>query len=227
MNLYKHQTKREILVVLAQKDKLTYEAQVNLLNELTKRFPQVSTDGLKALIKEKEESINNLEYLKDIGFSLEHDEHAGTIAIHRTSGAKILDIVSVVIGGVLTLAGLIGFWLLLAIFMGDNEFALSKLFLYVVLISGGLIGVKMLSGINRFMDYRTFELIQFKDTVTIRKGDVEGDQVFTVDQLKLEEEEEGELILSANDIEIMRSSHENLIQNLTLKALLHKMIMNQ
>lgn len=227
MNLYKHQTKREILVVLAQKDKLTYEAQVNLLNELTKRFPQVSTDGLKALIKEKEESINNLEYLKDIGFSLEHDEHAGTIAIHRTSGAKILDIVSVVIGGVLTLAGLIGFWLLLAIFMGDNEFALSKLFLYVVLISGGLIGVKMLSGINRFMDYRTFELIQFKDTVTVRKGDVEGDQVFTVDQLKLEEEEEGELILSANDIEIMRSSHENLIQNLTLKALLHKMIMNQ
>jgi hypothetical protein len=227
MNLYKNHTHREILAVLEQSDKLTYEAKLNLLNEIDKRSIDAPTDELQSQINQKEVAINNLDYLKDIGFMYTMDENTGTITIRRASGAKLMDIAAVVVGVILSLVGLIHCWLLLAIFTGSNEFTLTKLFTYVFMISLGLIGFKMLGGINRFLDYNSFLFVQQRDTVTIKKGDIKDEQTFNTADLKLKEEGEDELILSAGEIEIMRTSPHNLVQKLTMEALLHNILRNQ
>lgn len=227
MNLYKKHTHREILAVLEQSDKLTYEAKLNLLREIDKRSINAPIDALQSQITQKEIAINNLDYLKDIGFIYAMDEQTGTITISRASGAKLMDIAAAVVGVVLSLVGLVHGWLLLAVFYGDNEFTLTKLFTYVFMISLGLIGFKMLGGINRFLDYNSFLLVQQSDKVTIKKGDIKGEQVFNTSDLKLEEEGEDELILSVGEIEIMRTSPQNLVQKLTMEALLHNILRNQ
>lgn len=227
MNLYKHHTEREIRAVLEHSDKLTYDAQINLLNTIGDRGIQASTETLELQISIKEKAINDLEHLEDLGFVFNQDSARGTISLNRTTRAKTMDIVSVVLGTVLFLGGLIHLWLLLAVFFGDNEFTLTKLFTYVLMISAGLIGLKMLSGINRFLDYRTFSLVQAGDTVTIEKGGLKGEQSINLDELTLEEEEEGELVLSARNIEIMRAAEDNLVHKRTLESLLLKMTTNR
>lgn len=227
MNLYKHHTEREIRAVLEHSDKLTYDAQINLLNTIGDRGIQASTETLELQISIKEKAINDLEHLEDLGFVFNQDSARGTISLNRTTRAKTMDIVSVVLGTVLFLGGLIHLWLLLAVFFGDNEFTLTKLFTYVLMISAGLIGLKMLSGINRFLDYRTFSLVQAGDTVTIEKGGLKGEQSINLDELILEEEEEGELVLSARNIEIMRAAEDNLVHKRTLESLLLKMTTNR
>ena len=227
MNLYKHHTERELIAVLDQSVKLTYEAQLNLSREISKRSLGVSTQELQVQIAEKEKEIHSFENLKDLGFTFKQDGIAGAITLRRATGAKVMDVVSTVLGTILFLVGLVHFWLLLAIFFGDNEFTLTKLFTYVLMISAGMIGFKMLSGVNRLLDYNKFSLIQSGSEVRIIKGGLNGEQIVSVDQLKLEEEEEGELILSAGDIEIMRSAEDNLVYKHTLQALLQKLITNR
>lgn len=227
MNLYKHHTERELFAVLEQSTKLTYEAQLNLSKEIRKRSLGVSTDVLDAQILENEKAIHSFENLKDLGFTFHQDEVTGVITIKRATMAKVMDIVSIVLGGVLLLGGLIYFWLLIAVFFGDNEFTLSNLFLYVLMISAGMLGFKMLNGVHRFLDYIDFSLVQSGDKLRITKGGLQGEQIVPLDALIIEEDEEGELILSAGEIEIMRSAQDNLLYKHTLQALLQKLITNR
>lgn len=226
MNLYKHHTDREIVAVLDQSAKLTYDAQRNLLKELRARSVAASTSDLEKHLEEKEEAIQNLNYLKDLGFHYEFDQNTGTIKVTRAKNAIVMDVVSIVIGALLFTLGLIYFWLLIQVFFGDNEFSLGGLFTYILVISAGMIGFKMLSGINRFLDYNNFLLTQSNDTLTIRKGGLDGEQEFLVTKLILEQEEE-ELVLSIGDIEIMRSTEDNLVHKKTLEALVHKLMTNR
>lgn len=224
MNLYKNHTDREVVAVLDQSAKLTYDAQLNLLQELKIRKLHVATNGLENHIQEKEEAIHSLAYLKDLGFAYDAYEHS--IKIVRSTWAIFMDVVSVVIGTILFLAGLIYFWMLMAMFFGDNAFTPTKLFTYCLMITTGLIGFKMLSGIHRFLDYFSFSLVQSGASVSVDKGDVKGTQQIPVSDLKIVPEE-GDLVLFAGAIEIMRCTEDNLVHKRTLESLLQKMIENQ
>jgi hypothetical protein len=222
MNLYKNNTDREVVAVLDQSAKLTYDAQLNLLQELKKRSLQVPTTELENQITVKEQAINNLEYLKDLGFKCQVNELNGSIEIKRAMGAKIMDIIAIVVGVILFVVGLIYFWMLMAVFFGDNEFTLTKLFTYVAIITAGMIGFKMLSGINRFLDYLSFSLIQQGDNVVLKKGDLKNDEIMSVSELALNAVE-GDIVFTGNAIEIMRCTADNLVHKKTLEALLNKM----
>lgn len=226
MNLYKNNTDREVVAVLDQSAKLTYDAQLNLLQELKKRSLQVPTTELENQIAIKEQAINNLEYLKDLGFKCQENELNSSIEIKRAMGAKIMDIVAIVVGVILFVVGLIYFWMLMAVFFGDNEFTLTKLFTYVAMITAGMIGFKMLSGINRFLDYLSFSLIQQGDNVVLKKGDLKNDEIMSVSELALNAVE-GDIVFTGNAIEIMRCTADNLVHKNTFEALLNKMKENQ
>lgn len=226
MNLYKHHTERELLAVLEQSPKLTYEAQLNLHKELQKRSLGVSTVDLEAHIHKKKEAITNFEHLEDLGFAIEEDASTGSIHLSRAMKAKLIDGAAILLGTLLFLAGVVHFWLLIAVFFGDNEFTLTKLFTYTLLITAGVIGFKMLGGVHRFLDYHSFSLVQSGSEVRIKKGGLEGEQVIPVEQLHLREATEGELIFGAGDIEIMRAAQDNLVYKHTLEALLHKLRTN-
>ncbi|WP_299149912.1 hypothetical protein [uncultured Dokdonia sp.] len=226
MNLYKNHTPREIVAVLEHSDKLTYEAKLNLLDTIRKQSIDISTEKLEEQIAQKEAAIANLENLDELGFHYEENTTTGEIVVKRTSKAKIMDIISIVLGVLLSLVGLIAFWLLVAIFTGDNEFGLDKLFTYVLMITAGLVGFKMLSGIERFLDFNSFLLTKSGDEVTIKKGGLPGAQTYLSSQLGIEEEE-GELVFHINDIEFIRANQDNLVQRRTLETLLLKMTANR
>lgn len=226
MNLYKSHTDREILTILEESGKLTYDAQRNLLKELNARSLGVATTHLEKLLQEKEIAIRNLDYLKELGFTYHKDNSTGLVTVRRATSAKVMDIVSIVVGGVLFIVGLIYFWLLVKVFFGDNEFTLGGLLWYVLVIAAGLIGFRMLGGIHRFLDYKGFSLTKSQQHILIRKGGVAGEQNVSASELKLEEQED-ELILMAGDIEIMRSTENNLVHKTTLESLLQILIANR
>lgn len=226
MNLYKNHTPREIVAVLEHSDKLTYEAKLNLLDTIRNRSIDVSTEKLEEQIAQKEAAIANLENLEELGFHYEENTTTGEIVVKRTSKAKIMDIISILLGVLLSLVGLIAFWLLVAIFTGENEFGLDKLFMYVLMITAGLVGFKMLSGIERFLDFNSFLLTKSGDEVTIKKGGLSGAQTYLSSQLGIEEEE-GELVFHIDDIEFIRANQDNLVQRRTLETLLLKMTANR
>ena len=226
MNLYKNHTNREVVAVLEQSTKLTYDAQLNLLQELKARGLPVATNVLENHIQEKEEAIHSLAYLKDLGFKYEEEIGSKAVKVTRATKAKVMDVVSIVLGAILFLVGLVYFWMLMAIFFGDNEFTLSKLFTHCLMIAAGMIGFKMLSGIHRFLDYFSFSLVQSGTLVSVDKGGVKGTQKIPVSDLKIVPEE-GDLVLYAGAIEIMRCTEDNLVHKRTLESLLQKMIENQ
>lgn len=222
MNLYQHHTDREIKAVLVESAKLTYDARRNLLRELQARGLEVETQDLELQIAEQEAAINNLEYLKDLGFTYHQDAITHTITLKRRTMATVMDVVAVVLGFLLFAAGLVYFWLLMAMFFGNNEFTLTKLFTYTLVIVAGMIGFKMLGGIHRFLDYVSFVLEQNGASITLKKGGVQGIQKMEASSLNIDALEE-ELVLKAAEIEIMRCTADNLVHRQTLEALLQKM----
>lgn len=219
MNLYKHHSGRELVAVLENTSKLTYEAQLNLLREVKKRGITVDTAVLQEEIAVKEVAIKNLDHLYDLGFEATFDPSGNKLELRRTGQAKLMDGTSTVIGFVLALLGLIGFWLLVAIFFGDNEFTLGKLIGYGFLIVAGGIGFKMLSGINRFLDYRNFSLVQVGNTITLTHQS--NTKTYGTAAVSLFENEE-ELVFMLDDEEVIHASAHNLKQKLTLQELVHK-----
>ncbi|WP_405201385.1 hypothetical protein [Dokdonia sp. LLG6352-1] len=226
MNLYKNHTPREIVAVLEHSDKLTYEAKLNLLDTIRKQSIDVSTEKLEEQIAHKEAAIANLENLEELGFHYEENQATGEITLTRTAKAKIMDIISIVLGVSLLLMGLIAFWLLVAIFTGDNEFGLDKLFIYVLVITVGLVGFKMLSGVHRFLDFKGFVLKRSGNQVVINMGGLPETHSYDIHQLGIEEDEE-ELIFSLGDIELIKANQDNLVQRRTLETLLLKMTANR
>lgn len=224
MNLYKKHTHRELSAVLNQSAKLTYDAQRNLLQELKTRAMGVSTAALEAQIREQEEAILNLAYLKDLGFVCR--EEGQVITVKRTTWAIVMDVIAILMGLALFVVGLVFFWLMFSMFFGDNEFSLTKLFSYTLAITAGMIGFKMLGGIHRFLDYVSFTLVQSGSMITLDKGGISGTQHVPLDALTIEEQD-GELILFAAKIEIMRCTEDNLVHKKTLEALRQKMMDNQ
>ncbi len=225
MNLYQHHTDREIRAVLQESAKLTYDAQCNLLRELKVRALGMPTQDLEKHIEETEAAIDNLKYLKDLGFTYHQDAITQMITVKRRRTAIVMDVVAIFLGLLLFVAGLVYFWLLMAMFFGNNEFTLTKLFAYTLMIAAGMIGFRMLAGIDRFLDYISFVLEQSGTTVKLKKGGIKEIQKMDTTSLKIHQEEE-ELILRAGEIEIMRCTADNLVHRKTLEALLQKLTEN-
>ena len=226
MNLYTNHSDRELVAVLAQCEKLTYEAQLNLSEELSRRNAAVDTSNLVRHISDTEQAISEFAYLKDLGFKYNEDASSGRIEIRRTFYAQLFDIVSVTLGTLFFAIGLVYFWLLMAVFFGDNEFTMSKLVRYGLMILLGLVGFKMLSGIHRFLDYRHFRLVRTGDTIELNHNPKAKERQYALTDITSEVESD-ELILKVGEIEVIRGSISNLIQKKTIEELVSKMKTNK
>lgn len=226
MNLYTNHSDKELVTVLAQCEKLTYEAQLNLAKELNRRNTAVDRTNLTRHINDTEQAISEFAYLKDLGFKYTEDASSGSIEVKRTFFAEVFDIVSAVLGTLFFAIGLVYFWLLMAVFFGDNEFTMGKLVQYGLMILLGLIGFKMLSGINRFLDYRNFRLVRTGDTIQLNPNPKGKELQYALTDITSEVEND-ELILKVGEIEVIRGSVSNLIQKKTIEALVSKMKTNK
>ncbi|MFT5863171.1 MAG: hypothetical protein ACI828_001827 [Flavobacteriales bacterium] len=221
MNAYQSHTDRELAAVLVRSEKLTYTAKLNLRREFQKRHLDVEMETLLGGIQMHEVEIKQLKHLKDLGFTYQENSTATGIEIHRLGWAVFMDVMAIILGLVLTGIGLVYVWLFYHMFFGDNEFSLTKLFQYTLLVFMGTIGFKMLSGIDRFLDYLKFSLIQDGTTIRLQKGLGKAVQVFSLDDVHIIEEDE-EYILHLGTVEITRVSADNLIHTMTLEEIVRK-----
>tara|TARA_R110002050_G_scaffold300769_1_gene472390 strand:+ start:16913 stop:17158 length:246 start_codon:yes stop_codon:yes gene_type:complete len=81
--MYKEKTDRELIELLAIDKKLTFQSQLNLKAELNHRNIQENIADLENTINEKISEIENLDYLKNIGFKA--DKFGESIRITRTA----------------------------------------------------------------------------------------------------------------------------------------------
>ncbi len=217
MNLYKNHSDRELVAVLENVDKLTYEAQLNLLREFNKREITRDTSTLRQSISETENAIRNLDILSDLGFKAQFDNTS--LSIKRDKNAQIMDVVAVIVGFILSMIGLIHFWLLIAMFFGDNTFTLTKLITYALMMIAGGIGFKMLGSIHRFLDYKSFSLEQKGSTLQLRKG--RSNTIYAPEDASLVTQDE-EFIFQLGDDKIIYASAHNLKQKMSLQELVYK-----
>ncbi len=165
--MYKEKTDRELIELLAIHKKLTFQSQLNLKTELNHRNIQENIADLENTINEKISEIENLDYLKNLGFKA--DKFGDSIKVTRTDKAVLMDIVAIVLGIIFCLIGFFGILGLIGSFSSESEFSILSLITTVGMIAIGVLGVKFLSGIKRLIDYAGFELLNNNGTITLKK----------------------------------------------------------
>ncbi|WP_299684963.1 hypothetical protein [uncultured Dokdonia sp.] len=218
MNLYKEHTNRELLSVFEERQALTYEAQIQLKDEILYRKLALDVKDLNNTIAEKSEAIKNLEYLKDLGYKSTGLED--TVRIIRMTKASILDIVAIVLGVVLSYFGLVRFIKIIFGFVGDAPFDLMAFLSDGAVVVIGYIGFNMLSGFKRLIDHMGFELLSEKGFVRLKKR---FDLTLETKEFKPEEVaieiNGGEIVLSLGNVPVITGSSDNLIQRMTIEEL--------
>ncbi len=219
---YKEKTNRELIELLAIHKKLTFQSQLNLKEELNHRNIQDNTSELKNTINSKISEIENLEYLKNIGFKAE--KLNDSIKVTRTQKAVLIDMVSIFFGIIFCIIGFFGVLSLVNSFSTENDFSLFSLIIEIGMIVIGYIGVKFLNGISRLIDYSGFELSNAKRTITLKKRfDTKLVEIQKNESL-LELKEESKLItLRLDNIDVFNANKSNIVQRMTMHELAKKL----
>ncbi len=218
MNLYKKHTNRELLSVFKEEQALTYEAKIQLKDEILSRKLAVDIEDLNDDIVVKSEAIKNLEYLKDLGYK--STGIGGTIRVVRTQKAKLLDITAIVLGIIFSYYGLVGLMKNILGFLNEDSFDSNGFLSNGVLVVVGYIGFKMLSGIKRLIDHIGFELLSEGDVVRLKKRfDIAlVEKEFAPENVSIKESG-GEIALCLNNIEVITGDSSNLMQRMTIQEL--------
>ena len=216
--MYSDRTNSELIEILDQHSLLTFEAQLNLQDELQKRAVVVDLSGLETTIANKLAQINNLEYLKDFGFQA--NKTADGLTVTRTTKALLNDVLAVIVGLLVFLLGIYGCINLVYTFINGDEldvFTLAYKFAMAGLI---FIGISFFSGLQRLFDFYGFELRKLNGLVTLKKRfDVKLEEI-NVNPSDIHLDSDHDLLsLKLGHDTIFTSNGGNLIQSLTLKEL--------
>ncbi|UOB17859.1 hypothetical protein [Abyssalbus ytuae] len=217
MSLYQHTEQSHLEELFEKSPKLTYTAKIELKNELEKR-KIIEVEPLVSLINYETDEIKSLKFLEDIGFTIKKNDDG--IIITRTKYAITLDIIAVILGLILVVAGIFNLVSAFASFFSDSNFNMSGFLINILFVVIGGYGFKMLSGINRLLEFSGFKLIAVQDIITLQKRfDL---KLQTVERsktdLKLVSNSTG-LMLELDDIEVFSANPESPVQTLTMKAL--------
>ena len=216
--MYKEKTDRELIELLAIHKKLTFQSQLNLKAELNHRNIQENIADLENTINEKISEIENLDYLKNLGFKA--DKFGDSIKVTRTDKAVLIDIVAIVLGVIFCLIGFFGILGLIGSFSSESEFSIFSLITEIGMIAIGILGVKFLSGIKRLIDYAGFELLNNNGTITLKKRfDTKLVEIQKNESL-LELKEQSEVMtLKLENDDILSANTNNVIQKMTISEL--------
>lgn len=216
--MYKEKTDIELIELLTIHKKLTFQSQLSLKTELNHRNVQENMADLENTINEKVFKIENLNYLKNLGFKA--DKLGNSIKVTRTDKAVFIDIVAIVFGIIFCLIGFFGFIGLIVLFLSESKFSMFSIIKGTIMIVIGILGVKFLSGIKRLIDYAGFELLKNNGTITLKKRfdtklvEIEKSQSL----LELKEQSEVMTLKLEND-DILSANANNIIQKMTISEL--------
>ncbi|PCJ98766.1 MAG: hypothetical protein COA50_00545 [Flavobacteriaceae bacterium] len=216
--MYTNQADKELLQLLQKHENLTFQSQLNLQKELNRRNMSEDISALNSLIDKKYIAIAELAHLNDIGFKAEKFEDS--IKVTRTVKATVMDVIAIILGMALCVAGIFGITRLIGSFSSENEFSLFSLVINILLIISGKFGIDFLNGIKRLFDYWGFQLMSSNGVIKLRKRfDMKLEEVEKAeDDLSLEKQS-NHLVLKLGTEEILRGSNKNIIQAMTVQEL--------
>ncbi len=216
--MYNDKTTKELLELLEQYHMLTFESQLSLNEVLDSRNLVVDKSNLELAIGTRVSQINNLDYLKDLGFQASIDN--GSIAITRTSTAILTDIAAVVFGALVFFVGVYGVGSLVSMFVNGEEINVFSLAVNFVMASLVLTGLKFFKGIKRLFDYAGFRLSKQEGNITLKKRfDLRLEEIKESASEIFLQTNEKELILKLGNRVVFNSNADNLIQRLTIEQL--------
>lgn len=219
--MYSKKTNKELIELLAIHRKLTFQSQLYLKAELNSRNIKENIPELENTINEKISKIENLDYLKNLGFKT--DKIGDSIRVTRSVKAVILDILAIVLGLIFCLIGFFGISGLIGSFFSENEISIFSLFTEIGMIVIGITGFKLLSGIMRLIDFASFELLNNNGTIILKKRfdtkliEIHKNESF----LELKEQSELMILKLEND-PILSANKNNIIQKMTIMELTKK-----
>lgn len=219
--MYKEKNNKELIELLEMHEKLTFQAQLDLKAELNLRNLEINISELEETIHTKTEEIENLHYLKDIGFQSE--KNGEYVKITRTNKAIFIDLLAIFFGIIFCIIGLNGIFELIGIFSNGAEFNIMTLIAKLGLISMGILGLKFLNGIKRLIDYSGFEFSNNNGNIILKKRfDTKLVEIQKKESLlELEKQSESFSLKLEND-EIFKANSNSIIQKMTLFQLANK-----
>lgn len=216
--MYKEKTDKELIEICNAHKNLTFQSQLNLRDELNHRNMIENLSSLENTIELKINEIDNLKYLKDIGFRAE--KNGNSIKITRNPMAIITDVTAVFLGVILLVVGLYGVMRFLSSVLSESDFNFFAMVMDLAMIALGNLGIKFLNGLKRLIDFSGFELIRSKEIVILKKRfDVKLVELKkSITNLNLEKQA-NRLVLKLENDEIFYANADNRIQIMTLNAL--------
>lgn len=206
--------------MLDQFHMLTFESQLSLNETLDSRNMEVDKSDLELAIQTKLGRINNLDYLKDLGFTA--TEHGNGITVTRTSGAVFTDVVSVFFGAIVFSVGVYGVASLVSMFVNGEEINVFTLAVNFALTSLLLTGFKFFKGLKRLFDFSGFQLSNTEGEITLKKRfDLRLEDIKEKTSELFLENHEDDLALKLGQYDIFSANGANLIQRLTMQQLTH------
>ena len=221
--MYKDKTDRELIELLSNYKKLTFQSQLNLREILNQRNINENIEGLESTIQEKIIEIKNLDYLKNLGFkALKLGE--SVIKITRTDKAIFIDILGIVFGIIFCIIGFYSILNLIISFMGEGKLNIFSLMIDIGMLGFGVLGLKFLTSIKRLADYSGFELLNDNGTIILKKRfDSKLIEIKKNNSL-IELSEQPEIMtLKLENYEILRANKMNIIQKMTIIELARKL----
>ena len=216
--MYNDRTDSELVDILGQESLLTFEAQLNLQQELKRRAIAADTASLDQSIFKKMQEIKNLDYLKDFGFKAERI--ANGIVVTRTKKAIWTDVIGVILGLLVFFIGLNGIINLVFAFINGDELDVFTLAFKFAVASLVFIGFSFFSGLKRLFDYSGFELSNTQGLITLKKRfDVKIEQIQAKASDLFLDTDEDDLQLKLGKEIIFTSNADSLLQTMTLEEL--------
>lgn len=216
--LYKIKTDKELFELLQIHQKLTFNAQLSLLDELKERGLESNALELQNTVAITKSKISNLNYLKDLGYSA--SEEQGDLVVVRTVEATLVDLLASFLGLLFCFYGLQGLFGLAAFIVSENEFSLIALLIQLGKIGIGILGIGFLNGIGRLIDNLDFELKKFENIVLLRKWvDLKKTKIEGNPSSLNMQEGADQLHLFLNKYKILSANSKSRTQRMTINAL--------
>ena len=220
--MYVETESKELLELINNHDKLTFQSQIDLKDELISRGFSNESNAISETIKLEIEEINKFRYLNELGFEIDEDEHS--LRVVRTTKAIITDVFAVILGLILTLMGLFGIVTFIDFISSGIEIGFTTIISAVINVAFVLLGVKFLSGVKRVFDFWGFELSKSGETIKLRKRfDLKLEEIQSDTQAISLAKKGGRMIVRMKEHDLLNCNATDLIHTMTLESLFRKL----
>ena len=220
--MYAAKSQAELLELLHIERKLTFSSKLLLLKELDKRGMLDESNLLHQSIDKYVSEIEDLAYLKNIGFKA--DREGNGLKITRTFWAILIDVIAVLLGVVFCFVGLMGVGALINSFTDESAMNMGIFASIAVELVLGYFGIKFLSGFDRLVNLSNFELTSTGGLVRLKRRFDYKTKVIEEKAENLKMSISGDTMkMFLGESEIMSANAKSIVQKMTIEALIRKL----